>query len=145
MRVLAANTAVISVVLALGLIGCSQVSLHDALLQAEATANCSKSASRGTAALEARCLNAVDRPVWERHSPKTVDAYDVWLAKRMAIAKSYDRGEISAEEYRRGNFEALTTLRATLVQRETSEKAKPAEAVEVLVTGSTSVTDTPGR
>src|SRR5262245_19289839 len=145
MRVLAANMAMLPVVLALGLLGCSQVSLNDALKQAEATANCSKSASRGTAALEARCLDAVDRPVWERHSPKTVDAYDVWLAKRMAIAKSYDRGEISAEQYRRGNFEALTSLRATLMQRETSEKAKPSEAVEVLVTGSTSLSDTPRR
>jgi hypothetical protein len=145
MRIFAANPAVISVVLAIGLVGCSQVSLRDALQQAEATANCSKNAYRGTAALEARCLDAVDRPVWEKHSPSTIDAYDAWRTKRMTIAKSYDRGEISGEEYRRGNLEALTSLRASLMQRETSEKAKPSEAVEVLVTGSTSVAETPTR
>ena len=95
--------------------------------------------------MEARCLNAVDRPVWARLSPSTVDAYDAWQAKRIAIAKSFDRGEISAEQYRRGNLAALTDLRASLMQRDTAEKANPSEAVEVLVTGSTSVGETPAR
>jgi hypothetical protein len=146
MRSFAANPAVILMGLAIVLVGCnSQTSFHDALQQAETTGNCSKNVYRGTAALEARCFSAVDRPVWEKHSPKTVDAYDLWQSRRMAIAKRFDRGEISPEEYRRGNLEALSNLKTSLMQRETSEKADSTAVIAVLLSGATTAAETPAR
>jgi hypothetical protein len=144
MRAIAARPAVVSIALALAVMGCSQTSLQDALRQAE-TPNCSKSVYRGTAAIEARCFNAANRPIWERLSPKTVAAYDLWQSRRLAIATKFDRGEISAEDYRRGNLLALEYLEASLIQSETSEKTKPTEVIAVLSSSATVVAETPVR
>jgi hypothetical protein len=46
-----------------------------------------------------RCLNEHERPVWAKEEPGTLDLFDHFSAQRTRLARRYDGGGLSSEQY----------------------------------------------
>jgi hypothetical protein len=46
-----------------------------------------------------RCLNERERPIWAKEEPSTLDLFDRFAAQRTELARRYDGGRLSSEQY----------------------------------------------
>ena len=44
------------------------------------------------------CLDAINRPIWQREAPDTLDLYLRWFIKARMFAAQYDNGKLSSQD-----------------------------------------------
>lgn len=104
-----------SIVLAAALLatGCSSQLSSD--LRA-AGAPCEDRQWPNKAALAA-CLDSRERPVWARDEPSTLELYDAFARQRDALARQYDQGSLTDEQYRAKLDRTATEFKARIANR----------------------------
>jgi hypothetical protein len=84
--------------------------LHDA------QAPCRDQSFKEKSALVA-CLDAHERPVWAKDDPGTLDIYDHFAQQRAALARQYDSGAITHQQYSSQLDQLESDARNQLAQR----------------------------
>jgi hypothetical protein len=64
-----------------------------------------------------RCLNERERPVWAKEDPGTLDLFDRFAAERTELARRYDGGALTAEQYQAELRRIEAGTRAQLAER----------------------------
>ena len=64
-----------------------------------------------------RCLNERERPVWAKEDPGTLDLFDRFAAERTELARRYDGGALTREQYEAELRRIETGTRAQLTER----------------------------
>ncbi len=81
------------------------------------------------------CYDSVDRPIWRREASQTLDLFEAFAARRMAIAEALDRKTISPEQAGQGWYEALVTFQSALAERRVAAELATVPATEQFVSG----------
>jgi hypothetical protein len=66
------------------------------------------------------CLDEKERPVWERESPTTLDAYDSFAKRREELAQQYDQRAIDEGRYKAELGRAAAAARADIAAHQSA-------------------------
>lgn len=103
-----------AVAAALLLWGCTKTQLGADLHSADTS--CEDRHFKDKTALVA-CLAKTERPVWARDEPATIDLYDDFAKQRTELARQYDSGAITQQQYRDRLDQLTASTRTKLTER----------------------------
>lgn len=107
---------------ALMLAGCARTQLAADLRAAQAP--CRDREFKDKSALAA-CLGEHERPVWAKDDPATLDIYDGFARERAALARHYDDGAITRQQYDAQLDRLESDARTQLAQRHKQASTTP--------------------
>ncbi len=102
------------VVWTLGLAGCASNQLTTDLRSAQEPCRAQHFQDKSSLV---RCLNERERPVWAKEDPGTLDVFDRFAAERTELARRYDGGALTSEQYQAELRRIEAGTRAQLADR----------------------------
>jgi hypothetical protein len=108
--------AVLALTACAGMFDVPMQQLSKDLTAAEATSLCRS--PRATQIQKWDCMDSVDRPVWQREAPGTLDIYSRWIAVQRAAAVRFDNGTLSADATTAAYKEANEKLWLSVAERQ---------------------------
>jgi len=84
--------------------------------------------------LQVDCVNSIQRPVWLREAPSTIDLYETWNARRIDAATKYDNGILSSDGLKASIKASQTELWAQVVRRNqyAAQEMQPVQQPQVV-------------